>query len=784
MRPDPDPLPGAVLRNAARPRLTLAVALALSAALLLPAGTDVSAAAPTASDISRGGADPGDLARQVVIRRTRYGVPHIRAESLRAMGFGLAWAMTEDYGVRLPRELLEDRGTLSRHFGRDSLDDDAFRNRRAWHRAVATYSRLSSDTRAVLEGFAAGVNRYVQTHPGEFPAWMPADFSGYDVHARSIGLPDSESVETFLERLRARRDSAPPGPRAPLAPPVSSRSTPTEARDRRRGFGPDDTNRPGSNAWALGPDRTASGAPILLRNPHLSWDAGYYEAHVTVPGEVNFYGDFRIGGPFGIIGGFNDHLGWSTTNNYPDLDQVYALRVDPGEPDHVLLDGESIPLRRQEVTVEFRNGPGLASETRTYWSTPLGPVIHRADGRVYVTRSARDGRFRRGEQFLRMMQADSLAEWKRAMRIRGRTKSNFTYADDRGNIYYVWNARMPRLPHPSAGDTAAVEAPSTDRVWTRLVPYDSLPQLRNPEGGYLHNENDPFHYTNLEEVFAPGDFPPHYPDPALGLRSQHSLQLITGEERLRLDGVVERKHSTRMLLADRVKPDLLEALRSAAPSGDLADGLRVLEGWNNRAGRESRGAVLFKTWWEHYLESADSAEESPASAGFEAEPRDLFAEPWSPDRPTGTPRGLGDPDRAVAAFRSAVDTVLQRWDRLDVAWGHVHRVRRGEVDAPVSGCSGSLGCFRVLWYDRADDGRLVADGGDGWVFAVRFSDPPRAYSVLAYGQSSRPDSPHFDDQARMFAEGRMKPVAFTEDQIREELVRRYRPGLGSVDGER
>lgn len=136
----------------------------------------------------------------------------------------------------------------------------------------------------------------------------------------------------------------------------------------------------------------------------------------------------------------------------------------------------------------------------------------------------------------------------------------------------------------------------------------------------------------------------------------------------------------------------------------------------------------------------------------------------------------------MTAFRSAVDTVLDRWDRLDVAWGHVHRVRRGAVDAPVAGCSGSLGCFRVLWYDRADDGRLVADGGDGWVFAVRFSDPPRAYSVLAYGQSSRPESPHFDDQARMFAEGRMKPVAFTEDQIREDLVRRYRPGSGPVDG--
>src|SRR5690606_25711622 len=71
----------------------------------------------------------------------------------------------------------------------------------------------------------------------------------------------------------------------------------------------------GSNAWAFAPSRTRSGRAILMRNPHLSWTAGYYEAHVTVPGVIDFYGDFRVGGPFGVIGGFNRHLGWATTNN-------------------------------------------------------------------------------------------------------------------------------------------------------------------------------------------------------------------------------------------------------------------------------------------------------------------------------------------------------------------------------------------------------------------------------------------------------------------------------------
>jgi acyl-homoserine-lactone acylase len=70
----------------------------------------------------------------------------------------------------------------------------------------------------------------------------------------------------------------------------------------------------------------------------------------------------------------------------------------------------------------------------------------------------------------------------------------------------------------------------------------------------------------------------------------------------------------------------------------------------------------------------------------------------------------------------------------------------------------------------------VVNGGDGWVLAVEFSRVPRAYSVLAYGQSARLDSPYHADQAAMFARGEMKRVAFTEADIKRNTVRHYRPG--------
>jgi acyl-homoserine-lactone acylase len=132
--------------------------------------------------------------------------------------------------------------------------------------------------------------------------------------------------------------------------------------------------------------------------------------------------------------------------------------------------------------------------------------------------------------------------------------------------------------------------------------------------------------------------------------------------------------------------------------------------------------------------------------------------------------------RAVSGFVAAVADVKRRLGAIDVAWGDVHRVRRGEVDVPVGGCSSDEGCFRVLTYAAAPDGKLVATGSDGWILAVEFDEQPRAYSILAYGESPKPTSPYFSDQAAMFARGELKRVAWLEPDVDAQTIRRYHPG--------
>lgn len=707
------------------------------------------------------------IASRVEIVRTEYGVPHIFADDLVAMGFGLAWVQSEDYGAEVAVGLVRGRGTYARHLGHDSIGGD-FAARQTHARAVETYHRLDHRTREVYRGFAEGLNHYIRLHPEAFPGWVEPDLTGIDAHARDIQSWSRGDAAAFVRREQGRLAStARAGIGAESGRSGSGRSvygieyeSGTESGSGT-GFDPE---LDGSNAWALHGSRTVSGNTILLRNPHLSWNAGYYEAHVRVPGVLEFYGDFRIGGAFGIIGGFNGHLGWATTNNSPRYSQVYALDRHRDLGDHAVLDGAPLPIEQRSVSVDYRTADGAVGvETETTRWTTYGPVIHETAGRIYILKDPRDGEFRRGEQFLRMMMATSLDEWLDVMRMRAHSSSNFTYADADGNIALYYNARIPDLPHPPTGDTAAV-ARSSDDIWSELAPWDDLPLYINPPGGYVQQANDTPHYINLNLTLGLDSVPANLPEPRLRLRSQLSFELIHGNDRLTLDDVVERKHSPRMLAAERMVDDLLRIIdRSVAPA-ELAEARDALASWDRTAAADSRGGVLFARWLDEYQERVDSA----------------YAIPWAPERPTETPSGIAAPGPAISALYHVLGDMRAAGTPLDVAWGDVHRVIRGDVDVPVSGCEGGMGCFRTLSFEETPDGRQAANRGDGWVFVVELGGAePVGRTVLAYGQSNQEGSPHFDDQAAMFARGEMKVIRWTHADIEAGAIRRYRPGQES-----
>lgn len=701
--------------------------------------------------------DEATLARLVTIRRDTYGVPHILASTEEAAAFGFGFAQAEDHAVEIARRFIGGRGEMAKYFG-TSLESDLlicrFDNANAVHEG---YKGLSPLLQRVIAAYVAGVNHFVATHRQDLPSWIPV-FVPEDVLAASrTGSMRSLVDPATIRALRAKHE-----PGVSLALPERRETALTDSNEAGV-----DT---GSNAFALAPSRTASGKAILLGNPHLNWSSLYWEAQVTVPGKINFYGSTLVGIPV-LRAGFSDNLGWVTTNNNPDLDDIYALKIDPTKPDNYIFEGQSLPLRRREVSAEVKGTDGvLRTERRTYWESDLGPIIYRNANMAFAVRSSMLESFRLFEGFYLLSRTRSLREWLDVIRMNLLPTSNYTYADAAGNILYLWNGRVPKRLDDGTSYELDVPAETSRYLWTGLHPVSELPRLLNPPGGYIQNCNNPPWFVSLRDPLDARRFPSYFERGELGLRPQVALEMLESQSKFTFERVRELKYNTKMLLADRVKPDLIRALKALPERSDyLKEGLGVLERWDNHVSANSRGAVLFQRFWDQYR-------------GTVKQP---FATPWSPLNPARTPNGLADIGTAVKTFEEAVRWTRSTYGSEAVAWGDVHRFRFKNIDLAADGATGTYGLFRVVSFRQQDDGKRVAGwisdteplvgSGDGWVLAVEFSRPVRAYSVLAYGQTTNSTSPHSTDQIRLFSEHSYKKVWFTEKEITANLERSYHP---------
>jgi acyl-homoserine-lactone acylase len=690
------------------------------------------------------------LADQVLIRRDVRGVPHILAESEEAAAFGLGYAQAEDHAEALGRRFLRGRGVAARHFGESGKESDFAMGRLDNYReAQRAANHVGRSYRKVIRAFAAGINLYARQQRARLPEWMP-EVDEADVLANGrAGAVEALASPALVARLERKYA---PGPGIPTA--------------AEQAIGDSD----GSNAVAIGPSRSASGRALLLGNPHLRWSSLYWEAHVTVPGRVNFYGSTLVGIPW-LRAGFNDVLGYVQTNNAPDLADVYALTLDAGRPDHYVFEGRSRPLERREVAVEIRGDDGvLRREARTYWSSHLGPIVWRTADRAFAYRSVALEAWRYFEGFYELTHARSLREFERLLARQLVPTSNFTYADVHGNVLYRWNARLPRRLDDGMSYELDVPGGAPKYLWRGLHRSSDLPRVLNPRSGYLQNANNPPWFSSTQDRLDEKRFPSYIERGELSLRAQKALKMLEARERLTPDDLLRLKFDNRILAAERLKPALLSAVRAQAPaSADLQRGAEVLESWDDRVDAGSRGAVLFQRFLELYLRGN----------------RKPFAVAWDPARPLDTPSGLQDPQKALDALGDAVRQTRADHGSEAVAWGEVNRFRFGEVDLPGDGASGQLGAYRVMQFDPRPDKKRVAgwgeepwqhDGfGDAWILLVEFGRPVRAWSVLAYGQTTDRASIHARDQIRLFANHELRPVYFAEAEIAAHLEASYRP---------
>ncbi len=715
---------------------------------------------------------PSDPDRQVTVHRDAWGTPHVHGATDAAAAFGFAYAQAEDNLRQIEESYIRAVGRASELHGEETLVDDWLnRSLRIEPLARAEYEQAGPDVRALLDGYAAGLNHYLAVHPEEaeahvrllerFEPWYPLALIRYLYYQRGFlgaaGLADRE----IAAAVKASSDSGSGGDDLGGAVDAAPDGPPALPRSER-----------GSNSWAVAPERSASGHALLLINPHLPFfgPSQVYEGHVLSDEGWNFSGYTRLGFPLPYVG-FNEHLAWASTDNAADLVDLYAEHFDAPDDPLAYRYGEGhrrATERTVEIGVRSEDGAGVERRSFTLRRTHHGPVVALRDGRPLSVRLAKLEEPGWLAQWYAMSRATTLEEFRSAVSPLDMLFGNYLYADREGHIFYVYNAAVPR--RSEAFDwSAPVDGADPETEWRGYHSMDELPQVLDPPTGWLQNCNGSPFLATTEGSTAnpdPAEFPSSMVPEEDNARSRNARRILDVRHPFTFDEWRELAYDRDALTAHEEIPGLVEeweALRTAnrGRAEALREPISLLRDWNGVSTVGSEAMTLFVHWFEtrHRLRQ----EEAP---GARTESR--------------VPIGLWALEKAKARLERS-------WDTWRVPWGEINRLQRvgtsGEgfdddaPSLPAAGVPSWAGAVFTLWSSEVDgQRRRYGVGGNSYVAVLEIGPTIDARSLLVFGPSADPESPHHTDQAVPYLEGEFKRAWLTLEDVEAHAERSYRPG--------
>jgi acyl-homoserine lactone acylase PvdQ len=698
------------------------------------------------------------------------------------VAFGAAWVQAEEDWPMVERNFVRATGRAAELLGDGSLSDDYIARALEIPRlSREEYERSTPHMRALLDAYAAGFNAYLDAHPEarglleRVEPWHTLALIRFKYHQLEfLGYAGFE--EEYVDRLM--RDGWPGGEEGAAVTPAST------TRDLHSGSimrfastlrGPMGDIPLGSNEWALGPSRTADGTTMLLVNPHQSFFGveRYVEIHLHSDEGLVFSGLTRFGFLFPYMGN-NARLGWTYTDNSADISDLYVERFDdPAQPLAYRYGDGTRTAESWTESVKIKTDAGTKERTLRFWKTHHGSVVG-LDGEGHPL-TAKIARLEDGGWFAQldaMIRAQSLEEFQAAVGQLGIAYMNLMYADADGNIWYLYGSAVPKRD-PSFAWREPVDGSDPRTEWGEYHPLADLPQVLNPPSGWLLNTNSsPFVATD-SVPFAREGFPPYMigdeENNARAVSSRHVLEGLSG---VTFDEFAHAVWDTRLSLADSLMPVLVEewealgrgevrvipaALAPGAPGrAAVGQAIERLQAWDRRA----EIASVETTWFV------------------------LGIERWFLDYYR---RGERPPFAHLEALAAVLAGLERDWGRTEVAWGDINRLQRPPSQdpddfspdlpsVPVAGAPSAAGSVFTFHTETGSTGVRYGQHGNSFMKVIEFGPTVRGRSLLVFGQSGDPDSPHFFDQAELYSDRRFKPAWFTREEVEVNAVESYTPG--------
>ncbi|MFC0253559.1 penicillin acylase family protein [Massilia consociata] len=748
---------------------------------------------------------------QVEVARTTHGVPHVRGKDFRSVGYGLAYAYAQDNVCMFADSVLTVRGERSRFFGADAYprqrtgdeygggsgfmnlnneeSDFFFKGYLDLDQLRANYAAGAAEPRQLLEGYVEGYNRYLKDAAGKLPAacanaaWVkPITFDDMVLVVAEKAL--HASAQVFA------RDFVAAG-RVPGASVSLVKAAPRKLDTRTLLAQLDHLNKQGfgSNALAVGKDLSTNGRGLLFGNPHFPWTTSdrFYQAHLTVPGRYDAMGVI-IGGVPAIVIGFNRDVAWSHTVTTAYHFTTFRLALDTRDASGTtyVYDGERRKMTSKTVSIDALLPDGsTAKRSKTFYFSHQGAVIVRPEAGLtwnanaaFVLADPNRNNTRMLEQWLGIGTANSVRALKDSLdKVVGLPWVNTIAADRDGNTLYADASVVPHMNTDKfingcllLQEALLFDGSRSSCGWgqDRGAPSGIYSPVNAPwmmRTDYVGNSNDSYWLTNPKSLLygpAPLGYSPLYgqTDVEQSLRTRIGFlqleELLKQKGRLNLADMQALAFSNRVHAAELVLPELLAACAGASDALSR-QACTTLAAWDRRADVDSRGAVLFREFWNVAM----------AIPG-------KWATPFNPADPVRTPHGVAPAamPAMLAAMRGAAEKLQSLGIPLDARLGDYQVEPRNGVRIALHGGIGSEdGTYSSLTMRTGltAQGYVGVDWGQSYIQTVSFdARGPVAHAMLTYGQSVDPKSPWYADQTMVYSRKQWPLLPFTPDKIKAD----------------
>ncbi|MBF9222119.1 penicillin acylase family protein [Hymenobacter ruricola] len=699
-------------------------------------------------------------AQQVSITRDTWGVPHIYGKTDADAVFGLLYTQCEDDFERVEANYLDAIGRQAEVDGEAALYHD-LRARLFMDstQALAIYRKTPPEMKKLLDAFAAGTNYYLAAHPTvrpkllrRFQPWMPLMFSEGSIGG-NISVVSTERLKAFYSQKKSS----------------SWIDTDFEKKDREP---------TGSNGFAIAPAKTANGHALLLINPHTSF---YFRSEVQMVSQqgLNAYGAVTWG-QFFVYQGFNEHCGWMHTSSQADSMDEYLEAIEKKNGAFFYKYGGKLrPVQVEKVSLSYRDGDRMLRREFIIYRTHHGPIVGQKTDQQWVALRMMNEPLAALQQSYLRTKATDYAGFQEVMKLNGNASNNTVFADSKGSIAYWHGNFMPRRD-PTFDWSQPVDGSNPATEWKGFHAVNELVQVHNPASGFIQNCNStPFTVSGPGSSPAAAKYPKYMAPDAENYRGLNAVRVLSGKAVFNLDTLIAAADDPHLTAFDDLLPPLLTAYqptsaeKAAAPALDEA--VQVLRAWNRNYSQTSVAQTVATYWAERLLAKARA--HVPA------------AQPQL-DYISFTKFALAEtsPAEKLAALTESLDDLTRDFGTWKTPWGDINRFQRltGKVQetyddqqpslpvAFTSSAWGSLAAFGARAYPGTK--KRYGNVGNSFVAVVEFGPRLSARSVVTGGQSSRPGTPHFTDQAGLYGNGHFKEVRFYPEDVKAHAEKTYHPG--------